>query len=92
MRHPSLGPLATGPTILIVVLVFLALSARSWWGTPYSMYRTFSDRLRPGALACQFDPASAEIEDRIAEVAAAQWGNMTIYGGTTPLSGPGPAS
>ena len=87
---PNLGPLATGPAILVVVLAFLALVSLVLVGYSYSMYRTFSDRLGPGANAGRFDRASAEIEDRIAEVAAAQWGNMTIYGGNNPFIGTGP--
>ena len=87
---PSFGPLATGFTTLMVVLVFLVLIGTVLVGYSYSMYRTFSDRLRPGALAGQFDPAPAEVEERIAQVAAAQRGNMTIYGGDNPFIGTGP--
>ena len=87
---PSFGPLATGFTTLMVVLVFLVLIGTVLVGYSYSMYRTFSDRLRPGAMAGQFDPAPAEVEERIAQVAAAQRGNMTIYGGDNPFIGTGP--
>jgi hypothetical protein len=87
---PSFGPLATGFTTLMVVLIFLVLIGTVLVGYSYSMYRTFSDRLRPGALAGQFDPAPAEVEERIAQVAVAQRGNMTIYGGDNPFIGTGP--
>ncbi len=87
---PNLGPVATGAAILVVVLVFLVLIGTVLVGYSYSMYRTFSDRLRPGADAGRFDRAPDEVEARIAEVAAAQWGNMTIYGGDNPFIGTGP--
>ena len=87
---PTFGPLATGAETVLVVLVFLALVGTMLVGYSYSMYRTFSDRLRPGADAGRFDPAPADVEARIAEVAAAQRGNMTIYGGENPFIGTGP--
>ena len=87
---PSLGPLATGLATLIVVLAFLVLIGTVWVGYAHSMYRTFSDRLRPGGDAGHFDRASDEAEARIAEVAGAQRGNMTIYGGDNPFIGTGP--
>ena len=87
---PHLGPLASGLAITVAVLVCLALIVLVLVGYSYSMYRTFSDRLRPGASAGRFDRASAEAEARIAEVAAAQRGNMTIYGGDNPFIGTGP--
>lgn len=87
---PSLGPLATSAKTLVVVLAFLALIGTVLVGYSYSMFRTFNDKLRPGAGAGRFDRASAEVEARIAEVAAAQRGNMTIYGGDNPFIGTGP--
>jgi hypothetical protein len=87
---PNFGPLATGLTTLVVVLAFLALIGMVLVGYSYSMYRTFSDRLRPGENADRFGRAPDEIEARIAEVAAAQRGNMTIYGGDNPFIGTGP--
>src|SRR5438067_2324022 len=45
---PSFGPLATGVPALMVVLVFLILIGTALTGYSYSMYRTFSDQLRPG--------------------------------------------
>ena len=88
---PSFGPLATGFATLVVVLIFLVLIGTILVGYSYSMYRTFSDRLRPGASAGPFDRASEEVEDRITQVAAAQRGNMTIYGGNNPFIGTGPS-
>jgi hypothetical protein len=87
---PSLGPLATGPATLVAVLGFLALIGAVLVGYSYSMYQTFSDWLGPGANAGRFDRASDDVESRIAEVAAAQRGNMTVYGGNNPFIGTGP--
>jgi len=87
---PSFGPLATGFATLVVVLVFLVVAGTVLVGYSYSMYRTFSDRLRPGASIDGFERASEEAEARIAQVAAAQRGNMTIYGGDNPFIGTGP--
>lgn len=87
---PSLGPVATGLATLMVVLAFLVLIGAVLVGYAHSMYRTFSDQLRPGADAGHFDRASYEVEARIAEVAGAQCGNMTIYGGDNPFIGTGP--
>jgi hypothetical protein len=71
------------------VLAFLALAGLVLVGYSYSMYRTFSDRLRPGALAGRFERSSPQVEERIAVVAAAQQGNMTVYGGENPFIGTG---
>jgi hypothetical protein len=87
---PHLGPLATGFATIVLVLAFLVLVGGVLVGYSHSMFRTFSDRLRPGADAGRFDRASEEVEARIAEVAAAQRGNMTIYGGDNPFIGTGP--
>jgi len=57
----------------IPMFLFLVLIGTVLVGYSYSMYRTFSDRLRPGAMAGQFDPAPAEVEERIAQVAAADF-------------------
>ena len=87
---PSFGAVATGLGTLVVVLAFLVLIGAVLIGYSYSMYRTFSDQLRPGDMAGHFDRAPEEVEARIAQVAAAQWGNMTIYGGDNPFIGTGP--
>ncbi|MGD0244826.1 MAG: zinc ribbon domain-containing protein [Streptosporangiaceae bacterium] len=87
---PRFGPLASGLSTLAVVLVFLGLLGAVLVGYSYSMYRTFSDRLRPGASAHRFERASEEVEERIAQVATAQRGNLTIYGGNNPFIGTGP--
>jgi hypothetical protein len=71
------------------LLVFLGLVGTTLFGYSYSMFRTFSERLRPGAQAGHFYPADQQVEDRIVQVAGAQYGNMTIYGGQNPFIGTG---
>jgi hypothetical protein len=71
------------------LLVFLGLVGTTLFGYSYSIFRTFSERLRPGAHAGQFYPADQRVEDRIAQVAGAQYGNMAIYGGQNPFIGTG---
>ena len=71
------------------LLVFLGLVGTTLFGYSYSMFRTFSERLRPGAHAGQFYPADQQVEDRIPQVAGAQYGNMAIYGGQNPFIGTG---
>jgi hypothetical protein len=71
------------------LLVFLGLVGTTLFGYSYSMFRTFSERLRPGAHAGRFYPADQQVEDRIAQVAGAQYGNMAIYAGENPFIGTG---
>ncbi len=86
---PNLGPLATGFSIILVVLAFLVLVGLTLGSYSYSMYRTFSDRLGPESDAGRFDRASSEVEARISEIGAAQRGNMTVYGSGNPFVGTG---
>lgn len=72
-----------------VALVFLGLVGMTLFGYSYSMYKTFLDRLSPGADAGRFDRAAEQAETRIAQVEAAQWGNVAIYGGENPFIGSG---
>jgi len=73
----------------IALLVFLGLVGTTLFGYSYSMFRTFSERLRPGAHAGRFYPADQQVEHRIAQVAGAQDGNMAIYAGENPFIGTG---
>ena len=85
----SSGPLTTDFTTLVIVLVFLFLIGTVLVGYSYSMHRTFSNRLRPGASAGRFGRSSEVVEARIAQVAAAQQGNLIIYGAGDPFIGTG---
>jgi hypothetical protein len=87
---PNFGPVAAGVGTVFVVLALLVLAGTILVGYSFSMYRTFSDRLRPGAGADHFERGPEEVEARIAEVAAGQRGNMTVYSGENPFIGTGP--
>jgi hypothetical protein len=73
----------------IALLIFLGLVGMTLFGYSYSMFRTFSDRLRPGSRPGQFYPADPRVESRSAQVAGAQYGNMAVYGGQNPFIGTG---
>ncbi|GEM_PF-1266552 len=90
-RSPSEFGLAAGlgGKTEIALLIFIGLVGTTLFGYSYSMFRTFSDQLRPGARAGRFHPADPQAEARIAQVAEAQYGNMTIYGGQNPFIGTG---
>ena len=90
-RSPSEFGLAAGlgGKTEIALLIFIGLVGTTLFGYSYSMFRTFSDQLRPGARAGRFHPADPQVEARIAQVAEAQYGNMIIYGGQNPFIGTG---
>jgi hypothetical protein len=90
-RSPSEFGLAAGlgGKTEIALLVFLGLAGTTLFGYSYSMFRTFSDRLRPEGRPGQFDQADPHVETRISQVAGAQYGNMAIYGGQDPFIGTG---
>jgi len=90
-RSPSDFGLAAGTGGLtgFVVLVFLGLVGTTLFGYSYSIYRIFIDRLGPGSAGGYFDRLGTQVEARIAEVGAAQWGNVALYGGANPFIGSG---
>jgi hypothetical protein len=87
--NPLYGPLAASDQTFFVGLAFLALAGAVLVGYSYTTYRTFSERLRPGAQAGRFERSEAGIEARIEEIAMAQWGNVTLYAGDNPFIGTG---
>lgn len=90
-RSPSEFGLAAGlgGKTGIALLIFLGLVGTTLFGYSYSMFRTFSEQLRPGTRAGEFHPADPQAEARIDQVAAAQYGNMAIYAGENPFIGTG---
>src|SRR5215469_10759671 len=76
-------------SFLLPVIVFLALIATTVIIHTYVKYRTLSEHLRPGAPPMQFSPSGPDVESRIAQVEAAQWGNVTLYSGENPFIGTG---
>ena len=55
----------------------------------HARYRILGERLRPGVEPFHFEASTPRIESRIAEVEAAQWGNVALYAGQNPFVGAG---
>ena len=86
---PQLGPLATGYVTIVAGLIVLALFSITLVSYSYAKYRTLTERLRPGADPYRTGRAEDWIESRIAEITAAQSGNVTLYSGENPFIGTG---
>ena len=86
---PVFGPLATGGLVIVAVLVYLALLAAILITYSYVRNKTLAEKLSPGAKAPQFSRQNERIEARIAEVGAAQYGNVTLFDGQNPFIGTG---
>ena len=83
------GPLSGLGAIVAELVAFLVLMAATVAIHTYAKYRTLSDQLRPDAQPTRFSPSSPNVEARIAQVEAAQWGNVTLYAGENPFIGTG---
>lgn len=86
---PHLGPVSTGPAAVVATIVLLLLLAATSTIFYHSVFTTLSDRLQPGATTGHFAIADRRAEARIAEIGAAQRGNVTLYGGENPFVGTG---
>jgi hypothetical protein len=87
---PSAGT-ATAVFVLTALILLAAIVAPVVIHT-YVKYRTLSERLRPGATPMRFTSSTPAMEQRIAQVEAAQWGNVTLYSGENPFVGTGKVS
>jgi hypothetical protein len=76
--------------LFAIGLAFIVLLAATWitqFICQRTVYRTLGEDLRPGAPP---PPAAAgPAEARVAAAEAAQWGNLTLYGGENPFIGTG---
>lgn len=86
---PGIGLVSSGTWGVIVAVAFAALSAFTVFVTTYNKHRILGQRLRPGADAAGFNRPSDRVQARIAEVEAAQQGNVTLYAGENPFIGSG---
>lgn len=86
---PQLGPLASGPGVIIGAVIFAGLIGGTLGVYYYSAYHILGQRLGPNATVGEFDRAAAEAERRIAEISVAQRGNVTLYAGENPFVGAG---
>jgi hypothetical protein len=87
-QQERLGLLPKGPAI-VTVIAFLALTAVTQMLYTYNKYRALCDRLGPDADPAPFPRLDGRVESRIAEVSAAQSGNLTLYSGENPFIGTG---
>ena len=89
-QTPELGGSAPpGGLNIAVVIGLIVLAVAIQIGYYYSRYRMLAERLRPGARPVRFSPSNGRAEARIAQIEAAQHGNVTLYGGENPFIGTG---
>ena len=88
------GPLAavSGTTAAIETVIYALLAGTTVFIYTHTRYQILGERLRPGAEPFRFDASTARIESRIAEVEAAQWGNVALYARQNPFVGAGEAT
>jgi hypothetical protein len=70
-------------------LVYACLVAGTLMRYSYVRYRTLGQWLAPGARAPEFSRSTERVEARIAQVRAAQHGNLTLYAREDPFLGSG---
>jgi hypothetical protein len=80
---------AVGATFLIEFVLILIVVGTTVAVYTSVKYRTLSEQLRPDAGPFRFGRANPDVEARIAQVEAAQWGNVTLYSGENPFIGTG---
>lgn len=78
----------TGKTVALA-LIFALLSGTAVFVYTYTRYQILREKLRPGVGPFHFDASTPEVEARIAEVEAAQWGNLVLYAEQNPFIGMG---
>jgi hypothetical protein len=87
-QNISLPALSAQGLSTAALAVLLAVT----WGTQiaytYATFHTLTHRLRQGAQPPR-PTGSRAMEARIAMIEAAQWGNVTLYGGENPFIGTG---
>jgi len=86
----SAGAAGSAGTTFLTELVLILIAVGATVAVYTSVrYRTLSDQLRPDAKPFRFGRANPDVETRIAQVEAAQWGNVTLYAGENPFIGTG---
>ena len=70
-------------------LVYAAVIAATLGYYCYVRNRTLGEWLSPGAQAPSFERSTPRVENRLAEINAAQHGNLTLYSGEDPFLGSG---
>jgi hypothetical protein len=87
----SLPTAGGSPSAWTVVIALLYLGAVAATVLYYGVvrYRTLGEWLSPGTQAPPFVRSTERVEKRIAEISAAQHGNLTLYSGEDPFLGAG---
>jgi hypothetical protein len=80
---------AVGATFLIELVLILIVVGTTVAVYTSVKYRTLSEQLRPDAGPFKFGQANPDVEARIEQIEAAQWGNVTLYSGENPFIGTG---
>ncbi len=83
------SPSPSGGLNIAAMLALLVLVSVVQVIYTYSRFRMLSERLRPDARPVRFPPSNGRVEARIAQIEAAQRGNVTLYGGENPFIGAG---
>lgn len=94
MGGQALGPESAGSSSIaaalgIFGLVYVCALAATLLYYCYLRNRTLGEWLSPGARPRPFERSTARVETRLAEIDAAQQGNLTLYGGEDPFLGAG---
>jgi hypothetical protein len=84
-----LGLSGQGARVDVTVIAFLLLTAVTQVAYTYNKYRALTNKLGPDADPAPFPRLDHRVESRIAEVEAAQSGNLTLYSGENPFIGAG---
>ncbi|MGH3251486.1 MAG: hypothetical protein ACRDOI_35485 [Trebonia sp.] len=87
LLRAALGGAAGAVTIWL--LIYAGLVVATLMRYSYVRNQTLGQWLSPGAQAPPFVRSTERVEARIAEVVAAQHGNLTLYGGDDPFIGTG---
>jgi len=82
---PALPSLGWGPLGILVGLAYWGVLAAVLFGYSRTMNRTLGDHLSHDAAAQPAARSSDRVENRITEVARAQYGNLTLYDGQNPF-------
>lgn len=85
---PSVGTFLDTATV-IIGLIYACLVAAALLYYCYVRNRTLGEWLSPGAQSPPFERSTARVETRLAEIEAAQHGNLTLYSGEDPFLGTG---
>ncbi|MDX6419927.1 MAG: hypothetical protein QOG28_4547 [Trebonia sp.] len=81
--------LLLGPATVLIGLIYVCLVAGTLVYYCYVRNRTLGEWLSPGAQSPPFERSTPRVETRLAEIDAAQHGNLTLYSGEDPFLGSG---